>query len=455
MDNSSSYSKRSQDLYKLLKLLLFIIIMTSLLGCESLQQILDEECTFRNEQYQQILAVEGSLHEEIPDQAPYPMALIISQNSINRILQDVSDTALSPIEFGIVKVLPQLPIVKIESIDQCDTCIVVDLSFDIEIDAILDTLQAKGTARYQFPIRMQRNEQDTQVFAEFDQSKFQRLGFSTGQAFVDEALSLVEEQIKSYVNDQLQDYLGAVELFSIEAWQLGEGAIRILAAGPIMSPENKTLVIGLHTNLVQPLSQSVALEPSLPKGVDIGLQMHPELLQVILQRMLHEGVISRSYNESGERISGERVSGERVNTKEDIDAFDLTLSSIKSSSKQSQALDLGFTLWRTKGILCGSVEVHTDLNLSIGEQGLAVSADQIRLQNAQGSFGLVASQVETWIKSDFMNEIIDLSALTLNYNELSVSSQSVVKLEASEFNFNLNGHGINLYFNLGGLSEGF
>ena len=422
---------------------LIFLCTYSFFACESLQTLLSEECTFRSEQYQQILAVEGALHEEIPNQAPYPMALIFSQDTLNNMLQEVSDTIIDPIEIGIVKIIPTIPVIQIEQVDDCETCIVIAVSFDLEIDAIIDTLTATGKAQYQFPIRMQPQSDQTQVFADFNQSQFQELSLSTGQAFIDEALAVVEDQLTAYINGQLADYLGSVELFSMNAWQLGDGAIKILPSGPLLSAETKTLMLGLHTNLVQPLSQSVALDPILPTGADVGLQMHPELLQVILQRMLHEGVINRSYNEDGSRAEGEESSS----------ALDLTLSSIQTSQNNAQALDLGFTLWRTEGLLCGSVELHADLMMSVGEQGVALDVGDISLENGQGSFGLIASQVDDWIQSDFMKEIVDLSTLTLNYNELEIAQQQNIQMQAQDLNVQLDGAGFNIYFSLTNMSK--
>ena len=88
------------------------------------------------------------------------------------------------------------------------------------------------------------------------------------------------------------------------------GRLNYWGGDPFSNPEHKTLLIGLHSNLRLPEDASVEISPTLPEGVDLGLQFHPGLLQSILQRMLYEGEISRRYDGDSEGDSEREGEGE-------------------------------------------------------------------------------------------------------------------------------------------------
>jgi len=113
-------------------------------------------------------------------------------------------------------------------------------------------------------------------------------------------MDLLEPVIADAATFIIQEELGDTELFELGAWTFGDGDVKLLGRGPIIEPDFGTIVIGIHTNLVRPLSGSVAVDPALPEGADIGLQLHPELVQTMIQRMLHEGHIDRSYDLTGQ-----------------------------------------------------------------------------------------------------------------------------------------------------------
>jgi hypothetical protein len=291
------------------------------------------------------------------------------------------------------------------------------------------------------------------VFGDFDQSKFQTLDLRvTDDAdfeipFVDlsvnDLIDLAEPDVKEYVNELVQEEYGAVELFTLEPWEIGNGEVKLLGRGPLLYPEHKTLVIGIHTNLVQPLSSSVALEPTLPEGADIGMQFHPELVQVMIQRMMHEGHIARTYDESGSAMMMSMEDSEGLAT-----GFDVTLSTLEQSSTGDGLLSAGFTMWRTSGGICGSAELLAELGAQVGDGGVRLSAKNIRIERGEGAFGLIAETVDDWLQSDFMRDVIDISEFTLNYDELNLPNNKKAQMSAETFRFEIGGSGFNIFLNL-------
>jgi hypothetical protein len=484
MDLSRSIDLRGVRWVRLFGLAL---ILTLTLGCKELSKIsdglLNEDCTADAEALSEALESEGGLTDTIPEEAPYPMSMIVSQDALNRLFADVADQDLSPIELPVgdiagfeitIKVSPDLPLIQIEDIPNCETCIVTEVEFGLAISVGVFEAGATGTARYQFPVRMEAEGMEaTRVFGDFDRSEFQSIDIRVSEdldidiPFVDvstnDVIDLAEPYIVDYVNELVQEEYGAVELFKLEPWEIGNGDVKLLARGPILSPENRTIVLGIHTNLVQPLDSSVGLEPALPDGADIGLQFHPELIQVMVQRMMHEGHVSRSYDEDGKAEPQGGAEAEEDQDEEEEGAFgvsslvetgfDVTLSTLEQSEAGDDLLSVGFTLWRTQGGICGSAELKAELGASVGDAGIALTAQEIRIEKGEGLFGALAEGADQWLNSDFMKDVVDISEFTLNYDELNLPNNKKAQMSAETFRLELGGNGFNIFLNLNGVVE--
>ncbi len=428
-----------------------------------ISQLSGEDCTASANALASTLETEGNLSEVIAEQAPYPMSIIVSQDALNRLFADVADTMLEPFEVSVGEILgvditatiePDLPLIQIEAVPNCETCIVTEVNFGLVINAGSFEAGARGKARYQFPVRMTPEGMEfTRVFGDFDRSEFQTLEFEvTDELDVDiplvdigtnDAIDLAEPYIKDYVNDLVKEEYGAVELFVLEPWEIGNGDVKLLGRGPLLYPEHQSLILGIHTNLVQPLSEIVGLEPSLPDGADIGMQFHPELVQVMVQRMMHEGHVARTYDESGSTMTNTSSAGDGQPSH-----FDVTLTTLEQSSGGDGLLTAGFTLWRTGGGICGSAELQAELGASVSDGGVALTAQNIRIVNGEGLFGVLAETADDWLQSDYMRDVIDVSEFTLNYDELNLPNDKKAQMSADTFRLEVGGSGFNIYLNL-------
>ncbi len=457
-----SMVKEKIPMFKTKKLILALFLLSTLFSCKELEKALSQDCVSTQNLYNDEINNQGLLSEEVAEEAPFPMSLILSQDSLNRMFSAVADNDIDPITvdlgsiggvagFGGVDasliIDPDLPLIQFESVANCDTCIVLDVSFGLAVDVEGVEIGGSGTAKYQFPLELQAMGLEyTSVIGRFDQSKFQDIDIEVSEGVdvgipglnlsVNDVIDLIEPEIKTQVNRIVKEQFGPKELFKLEPWNIGEGAVKLLARGPILYPEHKTLVLGVHTNLVRPLNKSVGLEPALPEGADVGMQFHPELVQAMIQRMLSEGEISRSYDESGNRSS----SGSGL--------FEVSFTTLEQSELENGLLTAGFTVWRTDGFLCGSSEFLVDLGVSISDGNIALAARNLRAGTTTGAFGQLVSTVEDWIGGEFVKDMINISELTFNYREVNLPNEKKAKMSADTFKLEIGGNGFNIFLNL-------
>jgi|GEM_PF-2645303 len=435
------------------------------LDLEDLDELVGVSCEDSALELEEALSLEGNLSDEIAEEGPYPMSIIVSQDALNRLFASVADNGIDPITLRVgellgfevsVTVSPELPLIQIEAVEGCETCIITDVSFGLAVSVASFTIGAEGQARYQFPVRMEPEGMEaTHVFGDFDQSSFQTLDIEvTDDAdfsipFVDvsvnDVIDFLEPDIRDYVNELVREEYGAVELFTLEPWVIGNGDVKLLGRGPLLYPEHRTLIIGIHTNLVQPLSERVGLEPELPEGADIGMQFHPELVQVMVQRMMHEGHIARAYDERGSAMMSSEAS---LDEEGFASSFEVTLSTLEQSQDEDGLLTAGFTLWRTDDYLCGSAELLAELGASVGDGGVRLTAQDVRIEGGEGAFGILAETIDDWLDSDLMRDVIDVSEFTLNYDELNLPNDKKAEMSAETFRLEVGGSGFNIFLNL-------
>jgi len=121
----------------------------------------------------------------VAEEGPYPMSLIVSQDALNRLLREVADTHIDPLDVSLgsalgfdvsAEVSPEVPLIQIEAVEGCPTCITAEVGFGLAVSAAGFTIGAEGEARFQLPIRMEpEGLERTRVFGDFDRSTFERV----------------------------------------------------------------------------------------------------------------------------------------------------------------------------------------------------------------------------------------------------------------------------------------
>jgi hypothetical protein len=457
--SSKASSKMSSKMSS--KVLLLLILSTMLFSCKELEKALSQDCTQTKKDYQAAISKEGELATTIKEDGPFPMALIFSQDSVNQMFAAVADNDIDPITvplgslgaiFGVggfdvdLVVDPDLPLIQFESVADCETCISLEMSFGLAFKIEGESVGGAGTAKCHFPLALKSEAFEyTSFIGEFNNAVCTKIDIDVTGSLdvgipgldisVNELIDLAEPAVEDVVNGVLQNDFSETELFKLESWKIGKGDVRLLARGPILNAEQKTLTLGIHTNLVRPLDETVALEPSLPEGADVGMQFHPELVQAMIQRMLSEGTMSRSYDESGNKASSGGL-------------FEVSFTTLEQSELEPGLLTAGFTVWRTDGFLCGSSEFLVDLGVSISDGNIALEAKNLRAGNTTGAFGQLVSTIENWIGGQFIDDMINISQLTFNYRELNLPNNKKASMSAETFRLEIGGNGFNIFLNL-------
>ena len=427
------------------RLIVLGVILSFFSGCELLQESIDAytDCGNYEPLYQEALKSEGELMESVPVDGPYPMSILLSQDSLNRLFEAVSEGDLGELSWtydieGLEVTLivdPDIPLIQIGGANGCDDCLLLDMSFGMWIDLDwLGTYGGTGYGTYQFPLSMIDNGMEsTTVLAKLGESEVLDIAFefTDDLSFIQDYVDAIEPYLDDVITEIVQYYYGDTPLFDLESWKFGNGDIKLLARGPLIYPEYGTVALGMQSNLVRPLNGAVEIRPSLPSGVDIGMQFHPELIQQIIERMLAEGYIERSYDSDGEATS----SG----------SMEATLDSLKAND--GGLMDAQFRLWQLSGDYCGYVDLKAAMALSITDKSVTLGVEGVDLVGS-GGVGDVLVAADQWIDSPFVDDIAKYSEFSINYREFNLPEDKQAELEASGFELSVDASGLSVYLNL-------
>ena len=413
-----------------------------LAGCDVLKAGLEAytDCDKFDSEYTSKVSTEAELSDTVPaDTTQYPMSIVISQDALNRLFAAVSEGDLAPITadydlYGLPITLgldPELPLLQIGGANGCDDCIFLEMGFSIWVEMFGIQYGGSGSGQYQFPLNIVDNGMESStVYARLDQSEVVSVDIHlTG--IPDEYIDPIEGYAADLATLVIQQYYGDVKLFDLEAWKLGNGDIRLLGRGPHIYPDKGTVVIGLQTNLIRPLGGAITIDPVLPEGTDIGMQFHPELIQQIIARMLHEGFIPRSYSTTGEE--------------DETGPLSVTMNRMETTG--DDLLGANFRLWQTEGEYCGWADLGIALGLSIGDGQIRLSPVSVDVTDADG-VGQVLAVVNAWLQSRFTTDMTDFSELAINYRQISLPMGKQAEMSSSSFRLDLNANGLNVYLNL-------
>ena len=399
----------------------------------------NSSCVTHSESYGSALTEEGKLSDGVDTDEPYPMAIVISQAAINTLFAAIADIDLPPITlledplgFPIsMTIHPEFPLIQVGGDLGCAECLLTELGFGLTLGFSGTEGTGHGTGRFQFPLALNPNGlESTKVLAELGSSALVSIDIEV-DGVDDSILNAVEPFISTAVTLVVRESFGDTELFEMGAWTLGDGDVRLLARGPLIDAEAGTVVLGVHTNLIRPLSGAVALNTSLPAGVDIGMQFHPELIQTMVQRMMHEGQITRTYDELG--------------TEDPEGNHNVTLNLMEAS--QSELLRTNFRLWRTGGGFCGFADLQADLGVAISDREIALDVENIAVTDGAGAGELLVA-ADSWYQSAFTEDMIHFSEMTINYREFNLPEGKAADMSAESFRLELDGTGLSVFLNI-------
>ncbi len=384
------------------------------------------DCASQQEAFEAAYADDGILLPEITDDASYPMAMVLSEEGIQRLLNGLvgndvpfaSDLPLGPISIGFAP--SSTPVIQIVKVPNCTRCVLFSLDFNFQIeDGGGAAGSGIGSAELAIPLRLEQNDDGSSSLVAGYESATVRdmplntLGFDTGD------YPGLEGALEFLATQALREQFKTTELMRFQPWSIGNGEVKLAAREFAIFTESRVISLGMQTNLDLPRGVAVKVGEALPEGVPLQLQMHPGLLLGMSQRMITEGEISRTYNDAGKP--------------DPKGLYGVTLESFRPNNiPGSNLLDVGFRVWRTQEGYCGYADAETNLKLAIENGAIKVTpTDNLVVTGGQG-VGELAEDNEELIEKNknlvafFKKDLSEQVGITINYNDVAVPGSNIL-----------------------------
>lgn len=404
------------------------LLASGSMSCRGLERGYD--CDEQADNLTMALAERGKLKETIPDRGPYPMLMAMSEDGVNQMVAGQLGGALNlNVEQRIGPMLISFttlgePELILEHVAGCETCFRMHLEYDINV--LLDDMgiiNGIGETDVAVPLRVEKDGQDSLLIAGFDEGIFANFQITIAGVDLDQYT-----QIRDFVRDQVYDAfnagLGPMTLLRLAPFSLGDGDILMKARQPFVNPDEKSIVLGVATNLDIPLGIGLDTKVAVSDKAPMVIKFHSDIFQEMARRLLREGTIPRSYNENGDPAP----EGEFAASIEKLEA---------EPADGNNPLATLFRVWRTTGEYCGYAEVDMPLFLELNAGIINVRPGDIEVVDGEG-VGAAALEDEnlvaenTKLVSNFKQSLADQVSLTVNYNDISLDGDSVLILQTKE-----------------------
>lgn len=386
----------------------------------------DQEVVFRD-----AAAREGQLLTPTPKGAPYPVALKLSEDGLNRLLegvvgQDVPFTGQLPFVWfsgpGTLNFeASSAPVIELESLEGCPTCVQYSIDFNVVLIGANLEPQGAGIGRVKFRIPMELEpdgERATTLIADYTRLRVQDLWLSAFGLETEEHQALVGA-LALFMQEKIQESYGKTELLRLDSWEIGNNDVRLLARKLLVFPEDNTLAVAMQSNLPLP-SGSTGLEITgeMPMGVPMLVDFDIAMFEAMVERLLEEGTIPRVYNEDGDP--------------DEDGNYGVTLDSIKGAPAGQEFMTSQFKVWRFADGYCGYAVAQMDLDVSFDPvEGIALTPSEVVVIGGQGS-GAVAAQESQLVEDNqhviesFRDGVVTNLGTTINYNALDIEGSSII-----------------------------
>jgi hypothetical protein len=390
------------------------------------------------------------LLETIPTTGPYPVTIEISSAGLNKLLANIVKDGVpfaGTVPFG---PLPQgptdaqfvptsTPEIRLVYDTHCTNCVVFHLEFGVQLMTPDEPVSSGvGLVDLLIPIRLDVDpaSRTATLVAEYGNAKIARdkpecaiddreaCGFYVNvYGFNSVEHTMLAGALKLFMEEQIKEEYTDKELLTIGGWDIGDGAIELLAESVSIDRTNDKIVLGMNTNL--PLEPGVGIDTSQPlsTGSVLNVSMDPRIMLPMAHRMLEEGHIARTYDENGDP---------------DPDGiYGVTLEAIDVATEAMNTFTTKFRVWRTDEGYCGYAVAEMPLVVSdmAPKLGIDIAAGQATVTAGEG-IGAAAKQdtdivnehqdlIDRFRKdlTDQMKDTVNFSAIDLEMNTIVFSSQ--------------------------------
>lgn len=396
-------------------------------GCRG--EDLTQDCETRGQEFFRRTEQEAKpLLSPVPAKGPYPVALQLTEEGVNRLLggavvdQDVPFTGTVPLGPAQASFEPEGdPVIEFADLPGCRNCILFSLAFGIDLASGNTPISSGvGEVKLSIPMRLESDESAglSTLVADYGQAKVEDL-FLVVYGINSEEHTSLTGALEVLLTEQIQEDFGPVNLLEIGTWTIGQDKVRLLARELIVLPEDGKLVLGMQTNLPMPLGSGLDLDGPLPGDIPMAVTMDTELFLTMSHRMFDEGEIARRYNENGDPDPN--------------GIYGVTLNQLAGNTTGNDRLDSLFRVWRIAEGYCGFAEATMPLNITINNTrtGIDITPGPATLIAGEGS-GAVALEEKELVEDNqelintFREDLAAAVGSTINYDSLDLEGSTII-----------------------------
>ena len=396
-------------------------------------------CTEYDEEHADALLASGQLLDAVPESTDaYAMALVLNSDAVNNLFQKLSDTSLPELTESTsvlgqnvgVAVQPEIPLLQIGGNSDCPDCFTANIPFDIGLVlGRMDLPRGAGDITVQMPVGMvPEGDEQTALIAAFQDIEITNLNIELGNGVAQNVFNTVEPIITTLLTNYLQTRFADARIATFNSWVIGAGEVLLAGRGPFVNTDAGTVTIAMQSNLITQSPVTVESQQVLPDGADVGISIHPQLLSAMARRMLFEGVIPQTYDESGEAS--------------DSGTMKMTLSAIDSND--DGLLQVGSTLWRT-GSFCGTADLQAALGFQATSSGVSFALDNVEITNTRGTGQILEAADQ--LAGGFIDSLVSTLEVTVNYDQV-FGGEAEQQSDMETFQANIDGRGVSLFLNV-------
>ncbi|RMG96207.1 MAG: hypothetical protein D6705_11855 [Deltaproteobacteria bacterium] len=360
-------------------------LVTAATGCRG--EDLSFDCDYQSERFAEEAAAEGALRDAPPEGGPYPVAVVVSETGLDRLVkavvgEDIPFAGNVPLAGFDASFEPKgEPQVRILDVPGCVDCVFFDVEFYL---SLADTggggvSSGVGSTRLGIPLYLQPGPDDVmELWADYDALRIESFDFVVA-GFTSEEHEALAGAMRILLEEKIREQYDPTHIMDFEPWRLGTGDVRLVAQELFLFPDDATMAVGMQTNLALP--EGAGLErPTLPEGAHLGLAFHGAIFEPLIERMIVEGEIPRRYDADG--------------TPDEEGEFGITIQSIAGlPSPMPEVFRVMFRVWRTAGGYCGYALAQMDVTGAFDGRFLRMSPGPVAVLSGEGA-GAVAAEDE-------------------------------------------------------------
>lgn len=421
----------------------------------------DDVCTQAQEGLTKAINEEGMLADHIDTNGDYSMALTLNATGINKLFRASSDWTYDSFGLG-------MPVLQVGGCRKQTTSIIsslglsaytgnIDQCIAVEIPLKINKfgINLNVSATFGAPVIAKLREGDgkTDIYLDLSQAQLIDAQYD-GDSLGGLASSLITEGIHL----ALDDYLKAVHLFEIQAWEFGDTDIKMFAGAPRVNEAMGTLNFGMYSNIKFAQSGSVdwAYEASFPSDAELGLHIHPDLIRGLLARLMYSHHIESNvdFGTAPEGAATSKFTVTMANMAADYDQAWL----LSHVPEYADYFTFGFRMWSTENV-CGYMDLLAGLRIDIDDNQFRVKAGNVHAGNADGCMQIAGGVISLITDTQFFKDLMDKAEFTVNFNEIEIQDKNAdgglrkAKMGSNKFEFKVNGTGISLFLNFLDLPE--